>query len=110
MKKFLVLYNMPSEAMAKMMAEQPFSEQKDEVEKWKKWMDSHDSNFLDQGNPVGKNTRIKAGGGMSVSNEVGGYSIIAADSMDAAVELLQGSPHLEFPDSYIEVMEIVEAM
>ncbi|MEN9920201.1 MAG: hypothetical protein RL538_94 [Candidatus Parcubacteria bacterium] len=96
--------------MAKMMAEQPFSEQRDEVEKWKKWMDSHSANFLDEGNPVGKNTRIKTGGGMSVPNEVGGYSIITADSMDDAVELLKNSPHLEFQDSYIEVMEIIEAM
>jgi hypothetical protein len=42
------------------------------------------------------------------SNEIGGYSIIQAESQEAVAQILADNPSFtDMPDSYIEVMEIM---
>ena len=106
MKKFLVLFNAPSAAMAEMMKTATPEQMKAGMEEWKHWMDGHQANFADMGAPLGKNLRITASGTQAVSNEVGGYSIIQAESAEAVAKLLEGMPHFEIPGAYIEVMPL----
>jgi hypothetical protein len=46
-------------------------------------------------------------GATDVRNEVSGFSIVQADSHEAATKLFLGNPHLKIPGGYIEVLEWV---
>ena len=62
---------------------------------WADWFASLDGAVVDQGNPASQTRRIAVDG--TVSDDPGGptgYSIIKADSLDAAVGLAKGCPVL----------------
>lgn len=107
MKQFLVLYNAPAELMEEWAQTSP-EEQKKGMEEWVKWGDVHKADLVEFGNPVGKNKRITTDGVSDVSNEVGGYSIIQAESAEEAAQILSDNPHLKEKGAYCEMMEIVE--
>lgn len=79
---------------------------------WTDWMGSLGKALLDAGNPttvaktIAPNGNISDGGG---ANPVTGWSVIEADSMDHAVKLAKGCPHLKSNGS-IEVSEIMTLM
>ncbi len=45
------------------------------------------------GRPLGKTKRVTASGVAGVRNEVTGYTIVEAESHDAAAAMLDGHPH-----------------
>jgi hypothetical protein len=63
-------------------------------EAWGKWFGELGDKLVDPGNPFNDGGQaVHQGGVMAVEDKpVTGYSIINADSMDAAVELAQGCP------------------
>ncbi len=107
MKKFLVIYRMDMEAMKKMMSEASAEDKQKGTDEWKTWMEAHHADFADMGGPTGKNTQVTATGATEVSNDVGGYSVIQAESKEAAVAMLAGNPHFSMPGSTIDLAEIV---
>ena len=107
MKKFMVLYMMPKEAMAEMMKTMTPEAQQKSMGEWKTWMGANASSFVDMGAPLGKNTRVTSDGVTDVSNEIGGYSIMQAESKEALAEVLKGSPHFGMAGMYVEVMEVM---
>lgn len=79
---------------------------------WGKWFQQLGPAVVDGGNPVGRSRTIKSGGAVSEgggANPVSGYSLIKADTLDAAVKLAKGCPNLESGGT-IEVAEVVPAM
>ncbi|HVS07952.1 MAG TPA: hypothetical protein VHK65_17535 [Candidatus Dormibacteraeota bacterium] len=79
---------------------------------WGKWFQDLGSALVDGGNPVMKAKTITSKGGVSDGggqNPVSGYSVIKADSLDAAVKLAKGCPVLAGGGS-IEVAETFNAM
>lgn len=77
---------------------------------WTDWFASLGAAVVDGGNPASKTKRIAADG--SVSDDPSGpsgYSVIAADSLDQAVELAKGCPVLAGGAS-IQVVETFAAM
>lgn len=107
MKKFLVLYNMPTASFDAFKDTSPKDKEKD-MEDWMKWMEDNKASFVDMGNPVGANKRVAKATISDERNEVGGYSIVQAESHEAACAMFATNPHFSAPDAYIEVMEIVE--
>jgi hypothetical protein len=107
MKKFLALYNMPTEAF-EAFADMSDEDKKKEMEEWTTWMEDKKGSLSDMGNPVGNNKRMTKEGVSEERNEVGGYSIVEAESHEAACELLADNPHFKVAGAYIEVMEIIE--
>jgi len=107
MKKFLVLYMAPSEEMAKLMQESSPEAMKKSMDEWKEWAKSH-REIVDLGGPVGKNLRVKRDAVSKIGNDVGGYSLVEAESQEAAAEVIKGSPHFGLPGFYVDVMEVVE--
>ena len=107
MKKFMVLYMMPTETMKEAMQNStPESREKD-MQEWKEWMDAHKADLADMGSPLGKNMRVTKDGGELTSNEIGGYSIMQGESLEAVAEILKDNPSFRhMPTSYIEIMEI----
>ena len=63
---------------------------------------------IDVGAPTGKNKRVAKSGVKDVRNEVTGYSVVQADSHDAATKMFKDNPMLQYPGAYIEVIEYME--
>ena len=82
------------------------------MDAWTKWMQALGPALIDGGNPVGKASTIDSAGKVTAgagANPVSGYSLIKADSLDAAVKLAQGCPVLQ-GGATIEVCETFDAM
>ena len=107
MKKFLVLYRMDMEAMKKMMETASAEERKKGMEEWGVWMKKHAGDFADMGAPTGKNTEVSASGAAEKSNDIGGYSILQAESKEAAEALLKDNPHFKMPGATVDMAEIM---
>jgi hypothetical protein len=78
------------------------------MDAWMAWMKKHKSALVDMGAPLGKTRRVTAAGVTSVRNEVTGYSIVEAESHDAAAAMLVGHPHLSMPGAYVDVLSVTQ--
>lgn len=107
MKKFFVLYMAPVAEFQKMMASSTPEQQKAGMDEWMKWADAHKSDIVDLGQPLGKTKRVNTSGVSDVKTDVGGYSIVQAESHEAAAKLFEGHSHLQIPGAYIDILEIV---
>lgn len=79
---------------------------------WTSWFEQLGGAVVDGGNPVSQAKTIATDGSVSAgggSNPATGYSVIKADSLDAAVALAKGCPVLGGGAS-IEVAETFNAM
>lgn len=104
MAKYLLVYHGGSG-----MGSTP-EEQAKSMEAWMSWFGSMGPAVVDGGNPVGRAWTIQAdgtveGGG---ANPAGGYSVISADSMDAALVLAKGCPIIAGGGS-VELCETFDA-
>ena len=106
MKKFLVVYRMDMEAMKKMMETSTPEDRQKGMDEWKVWMQTNAGHFADMGAPAGKNTHITAQGATAMSNDIAGYSVLQAESMEAATAILLTNPHFKMPGATVDLMEI----
>ena len=108
MKKFLVLYMAPVAEFEKMMKNTTAQSRKEFMDAWMSWMNANQASIVDGGAPLGKTKRVDAKGASDVRNEVGAYSIVQADSADAAARIFgKDQPHLQMPGAWIEIVEIM---
>ena len=108
MKKFLVLYMAPRAEFEKMMKNATPEQQKKGMEAWMKWMNDHKTSLVDGGAPLGKSKRVDSKGAADATNELGGYSIVQAESADAATKLFgKDHPHVQMPSAWVEIIEIM---
>jgi len=86
-------------------------EQAKVMEAWGAWFGQLGAAVADPGNPVSQAKTIGADGSVSGDgrSSLSGYSVISADSLDAAIALAKGCPVLQGGAS-IEVCETFEAM
>lgn len=104
MKKFVVLYHARAE-WDKMKDATP-EEMKKGMEKWMEWAQKCGTGLVDMGTPLGNGQKVTKTGTIPSTKEVIGYSILQADSMDEALEMLKGHPHLDWAEGCeIEVHE-----
>jgi hypothetical protein len=105
MKKFIVIYHAPKEAVAAMANVSP-EDAKKGMEPWFEWQKKVGSGMVDMGTPLGNGMRVTKSGTAPSDKEVVGYSILQAGSMDEAVEMLKNHPHLDWVDGCsVEVHE-----
>jgi hypothetical protein len=79
---------------------------------WTQWFTGMGAATADRGNPTAESKTVAPDGSVSHgggSNPVSGYSILSADSLDAAVELAKACPQLATGGS-VEVAEIFDIM
>lgn len=108
MKRFVVIYHAPAEAMAAMGEATP--EQKAEgMKPWLAWKDRLGDKLLDFGAPLVGGQLLKPDGTTQTSTkDVSGYSIIQANDIEEAKSLLIDHPHLQWTGGCdIEVHECV---
>ncbi len=65
--------------------------------KWQAWVGNLGDALVNPGVPFGKSKTVSSNGVSddAGSNRVTGFSIVKADSMDAALKIAKGCPHLE---------------
>jgi hypothetical protein len=107
-KKFMVLYMASEAEFEKMMKTSTPEQQKKGMEAWMKWMNEHKPSLIDGGAPLGKTKRVDANGASNAKNQMGGYSVVQAETHDAATKMFgKEHPHLQVPGAWIEIVEIM---
>jgi hypothetical protein len=106
--KFIAFYLIPASVMADWAKTDPNSrkaaEEKMKAE-WQKWMSEH-AKMVTLTEACGKTKRITASGISDTKNDICLYSFIEAESHEAAVKAFENHPHLQIPQSSIEVMAV----
>ena len=80
------------------------------MQDWMDWFGELGSAIVDGGQPAGDWKTVASDGSVSADggdNPVMGYSVIEADSLDAAAEMAKGSPQLKAGGS-VEVVELFD--
>jgi hypothetical protein len=108
MKKYLALYMASSADFEKVVKESTPERQKHGMEEWRKWASKHQPEIVELGAPLGKTKKVTKGGVENTKNQVGGYTIVQANSHDEAATIFADSAHFMMPGSWIEVMEMAE--
>lgn len=94
MKKFIVIYYAPMDAM-KQMVVMSKEDQARGMETWMVWAKKCGDKLVDLGAPLMNGKALNTGGKSTDSQkEVTGYSVLQAKDMADAVSLLQDHPHL----------------
>jgi hypothetical protein len=108
LKKFLVLYLVPGEVMAEWARTDPATrgpaEQKMRAE-WGRWLGEH-AGMIVLTEAAGKTKVVAAGGITDSRNDIMLYSIVEAESHDAAAKAFAQHPHLTIPQSSIQITEV----
>lgn len=110
MKKFLAVYLAPVGMYDDMMKNMSPEEQRQGMENWMIWGRNHKENLVDFGAPAGKNMRVTKDGMTEVRNEIGGYTIVSAESHEAAAALFADSPHLMHEGTSIDVVALMDSV
>ncbi|ADE40399.1 hypothetical protein [Candidatus Puniceispirillum marinum] len=78
-----------------------------EMQRWRDWMDGLGDALVDPGNPVGMSSTVSIDGVVDNggANPVSGYSLVAADDMNAALAMAAGCPMVTQGHGSIEVAE-----
>ena len=106
MKKFLVLYRAPNASFEQMMKATP-EQQKAGMDAWMAWSQTATASIVDMGAPLGKALKVTPAGPSPSKNDLGGYSIMQAESKEALAATLKGHPHFMTPDGFIEITELM---
>ena len=73
---------------------------------WKGWVEKHQSAIVQMGEPLGKTKKVDQGGVADISNPMGAFTVVRADSHEAAAKMFEGHPHF-FPGETVEIMPIL---
>ena len=104
MKKFLVLYR-SSQSSADRSAPTSPEQGKAIMEAWIGWAKRTGAALVEMGAPLAEPTVLKGTAGPTFHR---GYSIVQAESVDAAKKLFEGHPHFDSaPAASIELLELL---
>ena len=106
MKNYLVLYHMPMSFMDMARNADP-AEMKAGMEAWMAWFGRCGDQLVDMGTQLSEGRRLTSAGSSPSERNLACYSIVRAESVEAAEALLADHPHLTWsPDCEIEVHEM----
>ena len=75
---------------------------------WRAWVEKNQAALVQMGGPLGKTKRVSASGIEDVSNPLGAFTVVRAESHEAAAKLFEGHPHFTiFPGEAVEVMPVL---
>ncbi len=109
MKEFMAIYLGTPEKMGawNSLDEQTRRErERAGMEAWARWGEQNHAAIISHGAPLGKTKKIDPSGVSDVRNAMAAYTIVRAESHEAAAHLFEGHPHFSiFPGTSVEVME-----
>jgi hypothetical protein len=97
MNRYVVLYKAPLLARERLAQATP-EEASEGVRQWVEWGGRVGDALLDPGRPFGQAMSVTESGRVVADNEVVGMSILAADSMADALELVGDHHHLRWAE------------
>src|ERR1017187_1214896 len=105
MSKFLYLYRGPATSMEDFTPEQSAEQMK----AWGDWMGRVGAALVDGGAPFGARSAVSDDGSHPAPSDQNGYTIVEADSIDAARRLVDGHPFLSEGKGRfsVEIFELV---
>ena len=75
---------------------------------WKAWVEKHQGAIVGMGGPLGKTKKVSQGGIEDISNAMGAYTVVRADSHEAAAKMFENHPHFAiFPGEAVEIMPVL---
>ena len=75
---------------------------------WKAWVEKHQGAIVAMGGPLGKTKKITQRGIEDISNDMGAFTVVRAESNEAAAKLFENHPHFTiFPGEAVEVMPVL---
>jgi hypothetical protein len=107
LKKFVAIYSAPRAAIEQMMANATPEQMKAGMDAWWGWINKNKASLVDVGAPLGKTKHITAQGVTDTRNEITGYTVVQADTLDAAARLFEAHPHFQLAGAHVEVMEVM---
>ncbi len=111
MKRFLAVYTGTPGAMARWDALSESERQQKTAQgmaAWKKWADDNAASIVETGGPLSRTKQVSTSGIADVRNNLAAFTIVQAESQDAAAKLFLNHPHFTiFPGEAVEVMEVL---
>ena len=93
--------------MALSEAERRVKEQEG-IAAWKAWVEKHRASVSEVGGPLGKTKKVTERGIEDVSNDVGAFVVVRAESHEVAAKLFEKHPHFTiFPGESVEIMPVL---
>jgi len=75
---------------------------------WKAWGERHQAAIVTPGGPLGKTKRVSARGVEDTINQLAAFTLVRADSPEAAAKLFENHPHFSiFPGESVEIMPVM---
>ena len=75
---------------------------------WKAWVEKHHTAIVGMGGPLGKTKRVTGQGIEDVTNQLSAYTIVRAESHEAAARMFENHPHFAiFPGESVEIMPVL---
>jgi hypothetical protein len=108
LKKFLVLYLVPADVLASWAKTDPGVKKAAEEkmrDEWQHWMSDH-GKMLTLTEAAGKTKTVTSTGIGDTKNDILLYSIVEAETHDVAAKAFAHHPHLQIPQSSVQVMEV----
>jgi hypothetical protein len=109
MKRFLAIYTGSAAAIAK-WSSMPQHELRERqavgVKAWNEWLEKNKAFVIETGAPLGRTKSVSPAGVMDTRNNMTAFTIVQAESHEAAAKLFENHPHfMVFPGDAVEVME-----
>lgn len=111
MKRYLAVFTGSPAAMAswETLSE---SERKQREAKgiaaWKQWASDNAAAIVEMGGPLSRTKLVAKGGVSDIRNNLAAFTIVQAESQEAAARLFLDHPHFTiFPGEGVEVMEVL---
>lgn len=84
------------------------SKQQQGMAAWRAWLERHSAAVVTLGGPLGKTKQASPRGIQDRTNELSAFTIVKAESHEAAVKLFENHPHFAiFPGDAVDVMPIM---
>jgi hypothetical protein len=75
---------------------------------WKAWVETHKAAIVAMGGPLGKTKKVTLRGANDTSNDMSAFTVVRADSHEAAAKLFENHPHFAiFPGDAVEIMPVL---
>ena len=84
------------------------AKEREGITAWKAWVEKHKSDLVTMGGPLGKTKKVSQRGIEDTSNNLGAFTVVRANSPEAAAKLFEKHPHFViFPGDAIEIMPVL---
>jgi hypothetical protein len=84
------------------------AKEREGIAAWKAWVERHHGAIVAMGGPLGKTKKVTKRGVDDTSNEMGAFTVVRAESHEAAAKLFEGHPHfMIFPGDSVEIMPVL---